>query len=882
MIRCTRLLPVAVLATMLACGGGDHSVAPPVVTTIQVSPGQDTLVTFGRTRQFSAVPLDAQGHPVSGITIVWSSSNPGVASVDGSTGIATAVGNGLSVIRATVGSGPSAVSGQATLAVSQFIATVVVTPPTAGLNTVGVTQAFSAVAKDSSNATVSGVRFVWQSSDPSVAIVDTTGLALSKGPGQTTITATGRGTPGNATLTVTQAAASLAFTVPPTNAIAGEAVNPAIQVEVRDAAGHLLAGDRRAITLAFGANPGSALLHGSTTVNAVGGIATFSGITVETADSGYTLTASAAGTPLATSPSFFIFPATPARLQFAQFSATDTAGQSLPLEVHVNDRFGNVTPGAVGSVFVRISTNPTGAPLINGNFSFVVTNGIANLSLLSIQKAGFGYRFVTTGSGGVAGLDSAFSGDLTVNPASPTILAFTQQPGFTFLGDNLLPSLVRPQDQFGNPTGTATTITLTVGVNPWGSGLIGTNTKVGSGTLTFDSLRLDKPGVGYTIIATAAGLTPDTTNPFTVLLPTTSTGEAAGVSHSCVLVNGGYPACWGDNSLGQVGRPSGGFDSIPRLVTGRRAFTQLTAGDRHTCGLEANGAAWCWGENLKGQLGNAATGAKSVVPVPVDGGLQFTSLSAGGTHTCGVATGGIVYCWGNNASGQLGDSGKVATFTPTPTAVYGATTYRAVAAGLNHTCALAAADSTPRCWGDDGFGQLGDSTLTTGGSDTAVVVRGGIHARRIAAGASHSCANTGTFAFCWGRNNHGQLGNTSLGVNSDKPVTVSGGGSLGGQLVVGGDHTCAINGASQLFCWGSNAAGELGNGLAPADGDHALQVSTPGGAASLFAAAGATHTCATVAGLAGNKVYCWGSNATGQIGDGTTGNRSVPAQVKEQ
>jgi alpha-tubulin suppressor-like RCC1 family protein/uncharacterized protein YjdB len=875
MARIARLFALGFALVAVACGG-DNPAGPPVVSNVVVTPGADTLLTLGRTRRFTAVARDASDNPVSGVTLVWSSSNPSVATVDASTGIVTAVANGLSIIRADAGG----VVGQATLAVAQFVANVVVTPGSAGLATVGVTQQYGAVAKDSSNAAVTGVRFVWQSSDPAVAIVDTTGLALSKGPGQTTITATGRGTPGNATLTVTQAAAALVFSVPPTNAIAGEAVNPAIQVEVHDASGHILAGDRRAITLAFGANPGSAILHGSTTVNAVGGIATFSGITVETADSGYTLSASAAGTPTATSPSFFILPAAPARLRFVQFSVTDTAGQSLPFEVHATDRFGNVTPSAVGSVFVRISTNPTGAALINGNFSFVLTNGVADLSLLSIQTSGFGYRFVTTGAGGVAGLDSAFSGDLTVNPASPTILAFTQQPLFGFLGDILLSSRVRPQDQFGNSTGTATTITLTVGANPWGGALIGTSTKVGSGALTFDSLRLDKPGVGYTIIATAAGLTPDTTNAFTVIVPITSTGEAAGVSHSCVLVSGGYPACWGNNDLGQVGRPSGGSDSIPRLVTGRRAFTRLTAGDRHTCGLEASGAAWCWGDNLLGQLGNAATGAKSVVPVLVDGGLQFTSLSAGGTHTCGVTTGGVVYCWGNNASGQLGDSGKVATFTPTPTAVYGAITYRAVAAGLNHTCAIAA-DSTPRCWGDDAFGQLGDSTLTTVGSDTAVVVRGGIHARNIAAGASHSCANTASSAFCWGRNNHGQLGNTNLGVNTDKPVTATG-GNFGGQLVAGGDHTCVLNGSSQLFCWGSNAAGDLGNGLAPTDGDHPLSVSTPGGAASFFVATGATHTCATVAGLAGNKVYCWGSNVQGQLGDGTRTNRSVPTAVKEQ
>lgn len=870
-------LALAVVSTLTACGGESPS-GPPTVASIQVTPGQDTLVTFGRTRQFSATPLDAQGQPVSGVTIVWRSSNPSVATVDSVTGIATAVGNGSSQIRAVVG----VVTGQATLAVSQVVATVVVTPPTASFTTVGGTQAFTAVARDSSNATVTGVRFLWGSSNPAVATVDTAGVATARGVGQTTVSAAGRGVPGYAGVSVTQVAAQLAFSVGPSAAVAGEAINPAMQVEVRDAAGNLVTGSRAAITLVFGANPGSATLHGSTTVNAVGGIATFSGITVEQAAAGYTLAASAATMTGATTGAFTVSPAAPKALKWVTLSAVDTAGQSLPFQVHAVDRFGNLTPSVVGAVTVRIVTNPTSAPLINGNFFPTMTGGIADLSLstLSIQRAGVGYRFSATGGGGAAGLDSAVSDPLTVNPGTPVAVVFLAGVATGFFGNYLIPQQVRVQDVYANQVTSAATVTIGLASNPWGATFSGTLIRSGTGIIFFDSLQLNKPGLGYLLTASAPGLIPDTNTALNVLL-SFPTGEVAGGSHSCALVTGGVAACWGDNAFGQLGR-AGGSDSIATLVTPRRVFTQLTAGDRHTCGLDGSGAAWCWGDNATGQLGNAGAGSSSAAPVAVDGGHAFTTLSAGNSHTCGLAVGGTIYCWGSNVAGQLGDSGKVATFTTTPTAVYGAIAYRAVAAGGSHTCALAAADSTPRCWGDDTYGQLGDSALTAGGSDTAVVVRGALKARSIGAGASHTCISTAVFGYCWGRNNHGQIGNFNLGVNADKPDTVNGGsGTFSGMIALGGDHSCVINGGGNLWCWGSNASGELGNGLAPTDGDHAILVST-GGVGSTVVTAGGNHTCATINSLSGAKLYCWGGNSSGQVGDGTRTNRSLIALVKEQ
>jgi alpha-tubulin suppressor-like RCC1 family protein/uncharacterized protein YjdB len=865
----------AAAALLAACGGDSPVTPPPSVASIQVTPGQDTLVALGRTRQFSAAPLDAQGHPVSGVTVVWRSSNPSVATVDSVTGVATAVGNGLSQISAVVG----AVAGQATLAVSQVVATVTVTPGSAGLSTVGVTQAFSAVARDSANATVAGVRFVWQSSDPSVAIVDSTGLAKSKGPGQTTITASGRGIPGSASLTVTQTPATLAFSVGPSAVVAGEAINPAIEVEVRDASGNVVAGSRAAITLAFGANPGGATLHGSTIVNAVGGIATFSGITVETADSGYTLAASSAGMGGGTSGAFDVAPAAPKALQFVVTSVSDTAGQAVPFSIRAVDRFGNFTPSAVGAVILRLSTNPTGATLINANFFPAMSGGVADLSILSVRKAGVGYRLEATGTGGVASLDSAYSPLFDVIPGTPILLQFAQQPGISFLGSNLLNSIVRPIDEYNNPTGTAETVTLTLGVNPWGGALSGTTTRNGTPQVTFDSLRVTKPGLFLTLVASASGLGNAITGPFNLWLSTYTAGVAVGANHACtILAPNSNVACWGSNSSGQLGNPGAG-DSVPVLMPGTLTFTTLAAGDLHTCGLTPAGAAYCWGDNASGQLGNAGAGATSTTPVAVDGGHQFIAIAGGGSHTCALATDSTAYCWGADGTGQLGDSGKAGASTTTPTPVYGGRKWRVIAAGSKHTCAIGV-DSLPRCWGDDSFGQLGDSALTTGGSDTAVLVRTALKFRAIGAGANHTCAVAFTQApFCWGRNNHGQLGNTNLGVDADKPVAVTATSSSLGPIVAGGDHTCASY-FGTVRCWGSNALGEVGTGTAPADADHPLTVSSSGAAGDL--AASANGTCAIFSSLTGYRVNCWGGNASGQVGDGTRVNRSLPTVVREQ
>lgn len=143
-------------------------------------------------------------------------------------------------------------------------------------------------------------------------------------------------------------------------------------------------------------------------------------------------------------------------------------------------------------------------------------------------------------------------------------------------------------------------------------------------------------------------------------------GIAAGHEHVCAFDAAGAVLCWGNNDNGQLGVavPLNGH-WYPRRAAVPATLVSLTAGWAHTCGLTAAGAAWCWGSNSNGQLGNGSIGGTNSVAAPVTGGLVFVALSAGGSYTCGVTTPGAIYCWGANASGQLGDGTQTDRAVPT-------------------------------------------------------------------------------------------------------------------------------------------------------------------------------------------------------------------------
>lgn len=252
--------------------------------------------------------------------------------------------------------------------------------------------------------------------------------------------------------------------------------------------------------------------------------------------------------------------------------------------------------------------------------------------------------------------------------------------------------------------------------------------------------------------------------------------------------------------------------------------------------------------------------------------LKLAVISAS-NHTCGLTSDGVPLCWGNNADRQLGDGTAAPRYAPVR-AVSGA--FGSITAGLRHTCALSPAGAA-HCWGQNSLAQLGDGS--TAERTGAVTVAGALTFVRLEAGMLHTCGiATGNAAYCWGQNTGGMLGDGSVEQRA-APVAVAGGHTFV-DVVAGAQHSCALTAQGAAWCWGDNADGRLGLGgaadFAAGDDVHATPAPVSGGLVFASLSLSDAHTC----GLAvTGTVYCWGLNDEGQLGDGTTENRSTPTPV---
>lgn len=311
----------------------------------------------------------------------------------------------------------------------------------------------------------------------------------------------------------------------------------------------------------------------------------------------------------------------------------------------------------------------------------------------------------------------------------------------------------------------------------------------------------------------------------------------------------------------------------PALATGAAAgalaFRQVSAGETHTCGIATDNRAYCWGSNSHGQLGDGTSTLRQT-PVAVAGTLRFRRLSAGSEHTCGVTTDNRAYCWGSNY-GRLGD-GTTSTESLTPVAVTGGRLFRQVDAGTYHTCGVSYPDNWVYCWGANYVGQLGDGTSVD--RATPVLVAGGLRFRQVAGGQEHTCGVTTTDrAFCWGSNRFGQTGDSLPGGEHLTPSLVAGGRRFS-QVDAGANFTCGVITNGRTFCWGNGNVGQIGTGkrtnpLWP-------KTAVAGGLSFLRVNTGGEHACGETT---DNRTYCWGWNLEGAIGDGTKTMRLAPVAV---
>ena len=287
----------------------------------------------------------------------------------------------------------------------------------------------------------------------------------------------------------------------------------------------------------------------------------------------------------------------------------------------------------------------------------------------------------------------------------------------------------------------------------------------------------------------------------------------------------------------------------------------LVVGFNHACVL-VNGGVWCWGNNAQGQLGNN-TKVASTVPVLVIGIASGAQQVAAGTgFTCALVNGGV-WCWGLSASGQLGNGLTANQLVPTQ--VTGLSSgVRQIGVGGSFACALID-DGTVRCWGDNSRGELGDGTFTN--RLVPVTVAGlSSNVHQIATGGLHICAIVDAGIQCWGQSSNGELGNGST-VDNPVPQTVLNISSGVQAIALSSNSSCAIvNGA--VLCWGLNNNGQLGNGGPPAN-PQTVEVASEikSGAKSITGGSGDTF-CAIIDGGA----KCWGVGTSGQLGNGSTTN----------
>ncbi len=312
------------------------------------------------------------------------------------------------------------------------------------------------------------------------------------------------------------AAAALSFLVQPPNASGGGTLSPAVQVEILDAGGNRVTSATTSVSLAIASNPGSGSLTGTNPVTAAGGIASFSNLSIDRAGIGYTLTASATGLAAATSTSFNVTIGSAAKLDFVVHPSNTGGGATIApaVQVEVQDAGGNRVIIGTHSVSLAIVNNP-GSGTLSGTLPVSTTGGLATFSDLSIDNAGTGYTLSASSLGLVAAMSNSF--DIIVGTA--TKLAFFAQPTNTTGGVPIGPAVqVQIQDAGGNPVpGATNSVTLAIGTNPNNGSLSGTKTVAAvGGVATFNSLSVDSAGVGYTLGATASGLTGTTSNPFTI------------------------------------------------------------------------------------------------------------------------------------------------------------------------------------------------------------------------------------------------------------------------------------------------------------------------------------------------------------------------------
>ena len=473
------------------------------------------------------------------------------------------------------------------------------------------------------------------------------------------------------------------------------------------------------------------------------------------------------------------------------------------------------------------------------------------------------------------------------------------------------------------------------------------------------------------------GSTSSSNSPSTVTVGGNAVAVSAGGSHTCVLLDGNNVKCWGDNSNGQLG--DGGTNQqndaaiVGITLTGAIA---IDSGQGHSCAVDSSDSIHCWGGSANGQVGDGSTSEQITSPTEIILGQNIgaLSVSSGSTYTCVVGSNDLARCWGGHGSGALSlgtspsefaisrwsyissserdwnNNGNINIFevsvvsdgdhdgfpsdsdsddsNPTVAAdcssgSYGRFTCRQASPGY-YVSGTGNTVMTPASPGHyvDSIGAITESQCdigefqklsgqtscddaepgyyvpAPGASDGTPCPAGqynDLHGQssidackwaesghsvpvltQITSGVSHSCAilDDGSVS-CWGDNSNGQLGDGSRSPNLEPDKSSMPLGRKAVEISAGSYHTCTMFDDGSVRCWGSNEFGQLGDGTT-IERTTPVPVDLGEGKSALGISSGGSHTCVVLNDL---SVKCWGQNSNGQLGDGTTTDSSIPVHA---
>lgn len=303
------------------------------------------------------------------------------------------------------------------------------------------------------------------------------------------------------------------------------------------------------------------------------------------------------------------------------------------------------------------------------------------------------------------------------------------------------------------------------------------------------------------------------------------------------------------------------ISAIPTPTKEASVVKRLALGATHTCVINSDAEVLCWGDNEWGQLGDGTT-ESNLIPTLLSGlGSGAIAIASEELYTCALTNDGKVFCWGGNEMGDITYPPLDSRLTPTPIGGL-PTNIVDLAVGRAHACALDA-DGSIICWGKNDKGQLGDGT-TTDSTVPMHVVDAPDNIISIDAGYANTCALTSDGnVYCWGDNKLGQIGDGTLEPRLTPTLATRLPGNIAA-ITVQQDHSCALSENGAVYCWGLSLFGEAEEINTNDDPKVSPVEGLPKDIIAITA--GGTHNCALTG---GDNIYCWGNNMMNQLGDST-------------